>query len=84
MPENLCVFIPDPAGEGSYPLVTFSWILLYKKYDAVKAEAIKDLFRWCVREGQGYAPQMGYLPLPEGVAAKATAALDRLNQAGRP
>ena len=84
MPENLRVFIPDPAGEGSYPLVTFSWILLYKKYDAVKGAAIRDLFRWCVREGQGYAPQMGYVPLPEGVAAKAAAALDRLAIAERP
>ena len=78
MPENLRVFLPDPAGEGAYPLVTFTWILLYKKYDAVKGAAIQDLFRWCLREGQGYAPQMGYLPLPEGVAAKALTALDGL------
>ena len=59
-------------------MVTFTWILLYKKYDAAKGAAIRDLFRWCLREGQGYAPQMGYVPLPEGVAAKAAAALDRL------
>ncbi len=78
MPENLRVFVPDPAGEGSYPLVTFTWILLYKKYDAAKGAAIRDLFRWCLREGQGYAPQMGYVPLPEGVAAQAAASLDRL------
>ncbi len=84
MPENLRVFIPDPAGVDSYPLVTFTWILLYKKYDGAKGAAIRDLFRWCVQEGQGYAPQMGYLPLPEGVAAKAAAALDRLTIAGRP
>jgi len=52
--------------------------------DAVKGAAIRDRFRWCVREGQGYAPQMGYVPLPEGVAAKAAAALDRLTIAERP
>ena len=52
--------------------------------DAVKGAAIRDLFRWCVREGQGYAPQMGYVPLPEAVAAKAEAALDRLTMGGRP
>jgi phosphate transport system substrate-binding protein len=84
MPENLRVFIPDPGGAGSYPLVTFSWVLLYKKYDAVKGAAILDLFRWCLREGQGYAPKMGYLPLPEAVAAKATASLYRVALAGRP
>jgi phosphate transport system substrate-binding protein len=84
MPENLRVFIPDPAGLGSYPLVTFTWVLLYKKYDAAKGAAIRDLFRWCLREGQGYAPQMGYVPLPEGVATKAAAALDGLTIAERP
>ena len=84
MPENLRLFIPDPAGEGSYPLVTFTWILLYKEYDAVKGAAIRDLFTWCVREGRGYAPQMGYVPLPEGVAAKVLASLDRLTTTGGP
>jgi phosphate transport system substrate-binding protein len=84
MPDNLRLFIPDPPGAGSYPIVTFTWILLYKEYDAAKGAAIRDLFHWCLREGQGYAPQMGYLPLPEGVAAKAVAALDRLTIAGRP
>ena len=76
--ENLRAFVPDPPGEDSYPLVTFTWILLYKRYDAVKGAAIRDLFRWCLREGQGYAPQAGYVPLPEGVAAKAVTALDGL------
>ncbi len=84
MPDDLRVFIADPPGEGSYPLVTFTWILLYKKYDAAKGAAIRDLFRWCLREGQAYAPQMGYVPLPEGVAAKAVAALDGITTAGRP
>lgn len=78
MPDNFRVFIPDPPGEGAYPIVTFTWILLYKKYDAVKGLAIRDLFRWCLAQGQRYAPEMGYLPLPEDVATKGASALDRL------
>jgi phosphate transport system substrate-binding protein len=27
MPENLRVFVPDPDGADSYPMVTFSWLL---------------------------------------------------------
>ncbi len=34
MPDNLRVFIPDPPGEGAYPIVTFTWVLLYRTYDA--------------------------------------------------
>jgi phosphate transport system substrate-binding protein len=30
MPENLRVFVPDPDGLNSYPIVTFSWILFRK------------------------------------------------------
>jgi len=83
MPDNLRVFIPDPPGESAYPIVTFTWILLYKTYDAVKGPAIRDLFRWCLGQGQHYAPQMGYLPVPEDVAAKGASALNRLAIGGR-
>ena len=33
LPGNLRAFVPDPPGAGSYPIVTFSWILLYRRYD---------------------------------------------------
>ena len=33
MPENLRLFLPDPEGDTSYPIVTYSWLLLYKHYD---------------------------------------------------
>ena len=40
LPENLRAFVPDPAGADSYPIVTFSWVLLYKDYvDARKAQS---------------------------------------------
>ncbi len=31
MPANLRMFFPDPQGQDSYPLVTYSWILMYLK-----------------------------------------------------
>jgi phosphate transport system substrate-binding protein len=76
MPDNLRVYVPDPAAAGAYPIVTFSWILLYKNYSPGKASALHDLFAWCLRGGQDYAPQLGYIRLPDNVASKALAALD--------
>src|SRR5262245_52900962 len=32
IPDNLRLFIPDPEGEASYPIVTYSWLLLYDHY----------------------------------------------------
>jgi phosphate transport system substrate-binding protein len=76
MPENLRVYVPDPAGPGAYPIVTFSWILLYKNYPSERASALHDLFAWCLRSGQQSAPELGYVGLPANVASKALAALD--------
>src|SRR5262249_1907325 len=75
MPENLRVYVPDPTGPDVYPIVTFSWILLYKKYESAKASALHDLFAWCLRDGQQSAPELGYVPLPAPVVSKALTAL---------
>jgi phosphate transport system substrate-binding protein len=83
LPDNLRAFVPDPSGENSYPIVTFSWILLHKKYaSAETAAAIRDLFRWCLLDGQKYAPALDYLPLPASVAQKALVALNSINSGG--
>ena len=81
MPDNLRLFIPDPPGRDSYPIVTLSWILLYKSYeDPLKAKAIHDLFAWCLKEGQDFAPEMGYARLPQNISGKALQALETLKQ----
>jgi len=83
LPDNLRAFVPDPSGENSYPIVTLSWILLHKKYaSAETATAIRDLFRWCLLDGQKYAPALDYLPLPASVAQKALVALNSINSGG--
>ena len=76
LPRNLRLFVPDPVGPQSYPIATFSWVLLYQNYgDPAKAKAIRSTFEWCLDEGQKYSPQFGYVPLPAAVVDKARAAL---------
>ena len=56
MPENLRAFVPDPDGVNSYPIVTFSWVLLRKNYkNPETAKALRELFQWALRDGQGHA-----------------------------
>jgi phosphate transport system substrate-binding protein len=79
LPENLRFFMPDPPGADAYPIVTFSWILLYSRYEnAEKAKAVRELFTWCLRDGQTYASRLGYVPLPESVSARALVALNTI------
>ena len=76
LPGNLRVFIPDPEGPESYPVVTLSWLLVYGSYaDSKKAEVIRELFRWCLYEGQRLSRDLGYIPLPPKIVSKAAAAL---------
>ena len=82
MPANLKVFVTDPAGADAYPIVTYSWILAYQRYeDAAKGEALKAILKWGLSEGQQFSEQLGYVPLPPNVIEQATAAVDRI-QAG--
>ncbi|AFZ54332.1 phosphate ABC transporter substrate-binding protein PstS [Cyanobacterium aponinum] len=81
LPANLRAFIPDPTGDSSYPIVTYTWILAYKKYsDAKKAEALKNVLKWCVSKtgGQQYSSQLGYVPLPDNVIQKVTQAINTI------
>jgi phosphate transport system substrate-binding protein len=83
MPENLRVFAPDPKGANSYPIATFSWILLRKNYqNAETANALRELFQWCLRDGQRYSPELGYVRVPASVAEKALATLNSINSGG--
>jgi phosphate transport system substrate-binding protein len=54
--------------------------LLYKKYDnAAKLKALKDFVTYGLTEGQSFAVDLGYIPLPESVVAKANAALSTID-----
>lgn len=79
LPENLRAFITDPAGDGSYPIVTFTWILAHPSYsDAAKGNTIKDMINYGLTEGQKSSKTLGYVPLPEPVVQKVKAAADSI------
>jgi phosphate transport system substrate-binding protein len=79
LPDNLIAWSPDPAGDGAYPIVTYSWMIFYKKYDPAKLAAIQDLVKYGLGDGQKEAEALGYIPLPQNVIAKATAAISNLS-----
>jgi phosphate transport system substrate-binding protein len=79
LPENLRVFFPDPDGHDSYPIVTYSWLLLYKQYDdAQRLAALKQFVKWCLTAGQELNESLGFVRLPPPVIARAVEALDSI------
>ncbi|MEH1969315.1 phosphate ABC transporter substrate-binding protein PstS [Nostoc sp.] len=80
LPPNLRAFISDPEGADSYPIVTYTWILAYKKYpDAAKAKAIEAAIEYALTEGQKQATALGYVPLPQNIITKVAAAADQIS-----
>jgi phosphate transport system substrate-binding protein len=68
LPSDMRAWLSDPEGEQSYPIATYTWMLFYKKYqDAKKAEALREMVAYCLKEGQKISDKMGYIPLPENV-----------------
>lgn len=68
MPPDLRAWLPDPQGEQSYPIITYTWMLFYKKYDDPNmAKAIRDVVAYCLTEGQKVSAELGYVPLPKSV-----------------
>ena len=71
LPENLRAFVTDPEGANSYPIVSYTWILAYENYDNPdKLEAFKNVINWSLTDGQAYAEELGYIPLPDNVVDK--------------
>ncbi|MFM5979856.1 MAG: phosphate ABC transporter substrate-binding protein PstS [Sphaerospermopsis kisseleviana] len=80
LPENLRAFISDPEGADYYPIVSYTWILAYKKYpDAAKAKAMEAAIEYALTDGQKLSDELGYIPLPANVVTKVAAAADQIS-----
>ena len=57
----------DAPGENSYPIASFSYIFVYRKYpDAQLVQALREFIKWVCTDGQKLMVP-GYLPIPREV-----------------
>jgi len=76
--------VPDLTGReanpsAGYPIVTFSWILLYEQGNGGKLPTIQKVSNHTLSDQvQNQAPALGYVNLPAPLLAKARAALQTL------
>jgi phosphate transport system substrate-binding protein len=76
---DLILWVSDPATNDAYPIVTYTWVILYKKYDNKdKLAALKSLITYGLTDGQKEAEPLGYVPLPDNIVAADKAALEAL------
>jgi phosphate transport system substrate-binding protein len=83
LPDDMIGWASDPEPKDAYPIVTFTWLLAYKKYaDKKKHDVLVDLLQYGVTDGQKDAELLGYIPLPQPVVEKVKAALANIHGEG--
>ncbi len=76
IPEDFRVSIVNSSNPEAYPIAGFTWILIYKDMDDhVKGQAIVDFLKWAIHDGQSYAKDLLYAPLPSDVVTMIDAKL---------
>jgi len=79
MPKDFRVSITNPPGQDAYPISSFTWLLLYENpKDKARAKVMVDFAKWALTEGQKFASELGYAPLPSSVVQLEMEALKKI------
>ncbi len=79
MPADFRVSITNAPGKESYPISSFTWLLIpAQSKDAAKGKILADFLNWMVTDGQKMTAALSYAPLPENVAEKVKEAIKQV------
>jgi phosphate transport system substrate-binding protein len=83
------VSLLDAPGADSYPIASFSYLLLYKELSTnldstEKAQALTQFINWAITDGQQFASPLHYVPLPDSVVQHNQQTLRSLTFNGQP
>jgi len=68
MPADYRVSITNAPGADSYPISSFTWLLIPTHFtDPAKGKVVKDFLTWMLDHGENEASSIGYAPLPKQV-----------------
>ena len=84
MPEDLRTDITDADGQNSYPIASYTYILVYKNQsDATKGKALVDFLWWATHDGEKFTKDLFYAPLPDEVVKKDEAKINSITADGK-
>ena len=80
MPADFRVSITNAPGKDSYPISSFTWLLIpAQSKDPAKGKILADFLAWMVDQGQKETAALTYAPLPPNVAAKVKEAIKQVH-----
>ena len=79
MPEDFRVSITNAPGKDTYPISTFTWLLIPDRIqDATKKDVIVRFLRWMLSDGQNLTEALDYAKLPTSVVPKELKAISKI------
>lgn len=80
MPGDYRVSITNAAGVDSYPISSFTWLLIpVQSADASKGKVLADFLRWMLDHGEAEAAGMTYAPLPKPVSDRVRQTINQIH-----
>jgi phosphate transport system permease protein/phosphate transport system substrate-binding protein len=83
------VSLLNAPGANSYPIASFTYLLLYQDLSTnidnmERARALVDFVEWAITDGQQFASELSYVPLPDPVVQHNMQTLQSLTFQGQP
>jgi phosphate transport system substrate-binding protein len=79
MPADFRVSITNAPGKDTYPISSFTWLLIpQKSKDAAKGKMIADFLNWMLDNGEKMTAELTYAPLPASVIDKVRATIKQV------
>ncbi|WP_263384626.1 phosphate ABC transporter substrate-binding protein PstS [Granulicella arctica] len=79
IPADYRVSITNAAGADSYPISSFTWLLIpLHSTDPAKGKALADFLTWMLDKGESEAAAMTYAPLPKPIQDRVRATIKQV------
>lgn len=84
-PEDLRTSITDAGGANVYPIASYTYLLVYKNQkNAAKGKALVDFLWWGLHDGERFARDLQFAPLPKEIIERAEAKINSMTADNKP
>ena len=83
-PDDLRVSITNAQGAQVYPISSYTYLLIYKEQkDAAKGKVLVDYVWWGIHDGESFAKELLYAPLPADIVKRAEGKINSITSGGK-
>ena len=83
-PDDLRVSITNANGATAYPISSYTYILAYREQpDNVKGKSLVDFLWWSIHDGESFARDLQYAPLPAEIVKRAEVKISSITAGGK-